>query len=90
MAEKKYVPRLKEEYYQTVRDALQKQFGYANVNQIPKFEKIVVNMGVGEAATDAKAIDGAVSSLPLSFVRVCPLVQKLPFAAIACGSSWIA
>ena len=63
MAEKKYVPRLKEEYYQTVRDALQKQFGYANVNQIPKFEKIVVNMGVGEAATDAKAIDGAVSDL---------------------------
>ena len=57
MAEKKYVPRLKEEYYQTVRDALQKQFGYANVNQIPKFEKIVVNMG------DAKAIDGAVSDL---------------------------
>ena len=63
MAEKKYAPRLKEEYYQSVRDALQKQFGYANVNQIPKFEKIVVNMGVGEAATDAKAIDGAVSDL---------------------------
>ena len=63
MAEKKYVPRLKVEDYKTVRDALQKQFGYANVNQIPKFEKIVVNMGVGEAATDAKAIDGAVSDL---------------------------
>ena len=60
MAEK-YVPRLKEAYFATVRDELQKQFGYKNVNQIPKIEKIVVNMGVGEAATDAKAIDAAVS-----------------------------
>ena len=51
----KYVPRLKEQYFATVRDELQKQFGYKNVNQIPKIEKIVVNMGVGEAATDAKA-----------------------------------
>ena len=63
MAEEKYVPRLKEQYYATVRDDLQKKFGYKNVNQIPKFEKIVVNMGVGEAATDSKAIDGAVADL---------------------------
>lgn len=64
MAEsEKYVPRLKEQYYATVRDELQKKFGYTNVNQIPKFEKIVVNMGVGEAATDAKAIDGAIADL---------------------------
>lgn len=69
MAEKKaakadkYVPRLKEHYYANVRDALAKEFGYTNVNQIPKFEKIVVNMGVGEAATDAKAIEGAVADL---------------------------
>ena len=46
-----------------MRDELQKQFGYKNVNQIPKIEKIVVNMGVGEAATDAKAIDAAVADL---------------------------
>ena len=64
MAEsEKYVPRLKEEYFATVRDELQKKFNYTNVNQIPKFEKIVVNMGVGEAATDAKAIDGAIADL---------------------------
>ena len=62
MAEK-YVPRLKEAYFATVRDELQKQFGYKNVNQIPKIEKIVVNMGVGEAAQDSKAIDGAVADL---------------------------
>ena len=59
----KVVPRLKERYYNEVRDALQEKFGYKNVNQIPKIEKIVVNMGVGEAATDAKAIDGAVADL---------------------------
>ena len=63
MADEKYTPRLKEQYFATVRDELQKQFGYKNVNQIPKIEKIVVNMGVGEAATDAKAIDGAVADL---------------------------
>ena len=59
----KYVPRLKEKYYAEVRYALQKQFNYPNPMMIPKFEKIVVNMGVGEAATDAKAIDGAVADL---------------------------
>ena len=59
----KYVPRLKE-YYNTVgRKELMEKFGYTNVNQIPKIEKIVVNMGVGEAATDSKAIEGAVSDL---------------------------
>ena len=63
MAEEKYVPRLKADYYDHVRDELQKQFGYGNVHQIPKIEKIVVNMGVGEAATDSKAIDGAVQDL---------------------------
>lgn len=63
MAEEKYVPRLKELYLATVRDELQKEFGYTNVHQIPKIEKIVVNMGVGEAATDSKAIDGAVADL---------------------------
>lgn len=63
MADEKYVPRLKEQYFATVRDDLQKQFGYTNVMMIPKIEKIVVNMGVGEAATDSKAIDGAVSDL---------------------------
>ncbi|MDO5043941.1 MAG: 50S ribosomal protein L5 [Coriobacteriia bacterium] len=57
------VPRLKEKYKNEVAKALQEQFGYANVNEIPRFEKIVVNMGVGEAATDSKAIDGAVADL---------------------------
>ena len=63
MADEKYTPRLKEHYVNTVRDELQKQFNYKNVMMIPKIEKIVVNMGVGEAATDSKAIAGAVADL---------------------------
>lgn len=62
-ASAKEAPRLKKRYREEVRDNLFKKFGYTNVNQIPRFEKIVVNMGVGEAATDSKAIDGAVSDL---------------------------
>ena len=63
MAEEKYVPRLKEFYIDSVRDELQKKFEYKNVMQIPKIEKIVVNMGVGEAAQDSKAIDGAIADM---------------------------
>jgi large subunit ribosomal protein L5 len=58
-----YVPRLKTKYNDEVRDVLVKQFGYTNPHMVPRFEKIVVNMGVGEAATDAKAIDGAIADL---------------------------
>ena len=63
MAEEKYVPRLKTKYLEEVKGQLQDKFQYKNVMMIPKIEKIVVNMGVGEAATDSKAIDGAVRDL---------------------------
>lgn len=63
MAEEKYVPRLKTKYADEVRAKLTEQFSYANPMVVPKLEKIVVNMGVGEAATDSKAIDGAVADL---------------------------
>lgn len=56
-------PRLRETYKAEVIKKLQDQFEYKNINEVPRFEKIVVNMGVGEAATDSKAIDGAVSDL---------------------------
>lgn len=58
-----YTPRLKETYAKEVREKLTKQFSYTNPHQVPRFEKIVVNMGVGEAAVDAKAIDAAVADL---------------------------
>jgi len=57
------VPRLKERYRAEITAAMREEFGYPNVMQIPTVTKIVVNMGVGEAARDAKLIDGAVRDL---------------------------
>jgi large subunit ribosomal protein L5 len=56
-------PRLKAKYRGEIRPALREQFGYANVMQVPALTKIVVNMGVGEAARDSKLIEGAVKDL---------------------------
>src|SRR3982075_2997163 len=64
-AAEKVQPRLKLRYRQEIKDALQSQFGYGNVMQIPGIVKVVVNMGVGEAARDAKLINGAVNDLAL-------------------------
>jgi large subunit ribosomal protein L5 len=58
-------PRLKERYLSEIAPALHEEFGYSNVMQIPGLTKIAVNMGVGEAARDAKLIDGAVKDLSL-------------------------
>jgi large subunit ribosomal protein L5 len=59
----KVTPRLKQRYADEIRDGLREQFGYGNVMQIPGVVKVVVNMGVGDAARDAKLIDGAVRDL---------------------------
>ncbi|HUK71610.1 MAG TPA: 50S ribosomal protein L5 [Streptosporangiaceae bacterium] len=56
-------PRLKVRYAEEIATALRSEFGYSNVMQVPGLTKIVVNMGVGEAARDAKLIDGAVRDL---------------------------
>ena len=59
----KELPRLKQKYREEIRPALNEQFSYANVMQIPGLVKVVVNMGVGEAARDSKVIDGAIRDL---------------------------
>lgn len=58
-----YIPRLKKEYNERVIDALKTEFGYKNVMQVPKLEKIVVSRGVGSAVADKKQIDYAVEEL---------------------------
>ncbi len=58
-------PRLKERYRSEVVSALQEELGLANVNQVPRLEKIVINMGVGQAAVDSKALDSAVADLTI-------------------------
>ncbi len=59
------VPRFKTRYRTEILPALRSEFGYANVMQVPGLVKIVVNMGVGEAARDSKLIEGAVRDLTL-------------------------
>ncbi|MBC8093636.1 MAG: 50S ribosomal protein L5 [Pseudonocardia sp.] len=61
----KVVPRLKQRYRDEIAGQMREQFEYANVMQIPGVVKIVVNMGVGDAARDAKLIDGAVRDLTI-------------------------
>ena len=59
----KAAPRLKQRYADEIKPALLSEFGFANVMQVPGVVKVIVNMGVGEAARDAKLIDGAVRDL---------------------------
>ncbi|PID71186.1 MAG: 50S ribosomal protein L5 [Flavobacteriales bacterium] len=58
-----YVPRLKEEYNNRVKTALTKEFGYKNIMQVPKLQKIVVSKGVGAAVADKKLIEHALDEL---------------------------
>lgn len=57
------MPNLKESYSKEVVPALREQFGYANIMQVPKIEKITLNMGVGEAVGDKKQLENAVADL---------------------------
>jgi large subunit ribosomal protein L5 len=61
----KIVPRLKTKYADSIKQTLVEEFKYENVNQVPRLVKVVVNMGVGDAAKDSKLIDGAVRDLTL-------------------------
>ena len=68
-------PRLKQRYADEIKGALLKQFGYDNVMQVPGVVKVVVNMGVGDAAKDAKLIEGAIRDLS-AITGQKPLVTK--------------
>lgn len=58
-----YVPRLKKMYDERIAKAMTEKFGYANVMQIPRIEKIVLNMGVGDATQDRKKVESAASEM---------------------------
>ena len=63
MAEQAYEPRLKTEYRQRIRAVMKEQFAYSNEMQIPKLDKIVLNMGIGEAVNDSKKVNAAIADL---------------------------
>jgi large subunit ribosomal protein L5 len=65
MAEANYVPRLKRTYEEVIRPSLVSEFGYKNRLQVPVIDKVVINMGVGEAVADTKKINSAVNDLAL-------------------------
>ena len=75
MAEQKYVARLKEKYKNEIVPALVKKYGYTSVMQVPHIEKIVVNIGVGDATANSKLLDDAVSDLT-AITGQKPLVTK--------------
>ena len=61
----RYTPRFQKRYQETVKPELIKKFGYKNSLEVPRLEKIVINMGVGEAVQDGKKVDAAVKELTL-------------------------
>lgn len=65
MADTKYEPRLKKEYVERIRKALKEQFSYANEMQIPKLDKIVINMGTGNNEKDPKSLENSLRDLTL-------------------------
>ena len=65
MAETAYVPRLREQFDKEIRGKLVEQFGYQNALQVPRLEKVVLNMGIGEAVNDRKKVELAANDLAL-------------------------
>ena len=63
--EEKYIPRLLEEYRKTISPAMKDKFGYTNIMAIPRLNKIVINMGIGEAVNDPKIVETAAADLAL-------------------------
>ena len=63
MADAQYTPRLKTEYRERIRAVMKEKFGYTNEMQVPKLEKIVLNMGIGEAVADSKKAAAALKDL---------------------------
>jgi large subunit ribosomal protein L5 len=65
MAEQSYIPRLKKQYQDVIKGELTKEFGYNNVMQVPRLDKVVLNMGIGEGVGDSKKVQAAAADLGL-------------------------
>jgi large subunit ribosomal protein L5 len=65
MVEERHIPNVKKRYFEHVLPAMMKKFGYRNVMEVPRLEKIVVNMGVGEAINDVKILEAASRDLAI-------------------------
>ena len=65
MAETAYIPRLRQQYDKDIRAKMTEKFGYSNPMQVPALDKVVINMGIGEAVNDRKKVELAASDLAL-------------------------
>ena len=65
MPEQAYIPRLKTQYTDVIKGDLTKEFGYKNVMQVPQLDKVVLNMGIGQAVADSKKVQSAAADLAL-------------------------
>ena len=65
MPEQAYIPRLKTQYTDVIKGELTKEFGYKNVMQVPQLDKVVLNMGIGQAVADSKKVQSAAADLAL-------------------------
>jgi large subunit ribosomal protein L5 len=65
MAEQAYIPRLKQHYKEVLSKQLAKDFGYSNPMQVPRLDKVVLNLGVGEGVSDSKKVNAAAADLGL-------------------------
>ena len=63
MADEKYIPRLRRDYDERIVPAMIERFGYKNKLEVPKLDKIVINMGVGEATQDKKKVEAAAAEM---------------------------
>ena len=76
--------RLKEMYQSEIVDAMIKKFGYKNIMEVPKLDKIVINMGVGEAKENAKVLDSAVRDMEIITGQKAVLTKAKKSVAIGC------
>ena len=83
MADKAYQPRLKTEYQTRIRKVLKDEFGYTNEMQIPKLDKIVLNIGIGEAVADSKKVQAAIADL----AKIAGQKPVAPCARTGCTNS---
>ena len=84
-----YTPRLKAEYASRVRAALKEEFGYKNDMQIPRLDKIVLNMGIGEAVKDTKKVKQGAEELSLIVLKViAPPLDAPPAERADWGLNW--
>ena len=63
MADEKYIPRLRRDYDERIAAAMTERFGYKNKLEVPRLEKIVINMGVGEATQDKEKVEAAAAEM---------------------------